>query len=253
MGEIKDKEKIAELCGAIIGDGWIQSNEKGLFLAGDQVEDKDYYDFRISKLISDLFVKVKPRSFPYWRVYGISIYKKRIIKRFLDLDLPKGPKSFSAKIPKWILNSNKSILKSFVRGLFDTGGSIFFQKDYTKYANKFNAKYHVKARINFSSISFNLQEQLKKVLDRLGYRSTFRSLRKGLSKNRNNNDVHIVRINEIKGVHRFFKEIIPGNPKHTTRYLVWKKFGFCPPYTNINQRKDILKKKLNPYSLYKQG
>ena len=35
MGKIQDKEKIAELVGAIIGDGWIQSNEQNFFIAGD--------------------------------------------------------------------------------------------------------------------------------------------------------------------------------------------------------------------------
>jgi hypothetical protein len=72
MGRIQD-EDIAEFCGAMIGDGWIQNNEKCLFLAGDPLEDKDYYDNHISKLISKIIIPIKPKSFPYWKVYGISI------------------------------------------------------------------------------------------------------------------------------------------------------------------------------------
>ena len=39
------------------------------------------------------------------------------------------------------------------------------------------------------------------------------------------------------------------NPVKLTRYLVWKKFGFCPPHTNLQQRKDILNGKLNIYNI----
>ncbi|MBI2148125.1 hypothetical protein HYU23_00445 [Candidatus Woesearchaeota archaeon] len=39
--------------------------------------------------------------------------------------------------------------------------------------------------------------------------------------------------------------------KHLTKYLVWKKFGFCPHYTNLPQRELILKGELDPYSFYK--
>ncbi len=63
MGKVQEKLKIAELCGAAIGDGWIQSNEKGFFLAGDPKEEKEYYDNRISKLVSDLISPVKNKKF----------------------------------------------------------------------------------------------------------------------------------------------------------------------------------------------
>jgi len=250
MGEIQDKKKSSEICGAIIGDGWIQSNERGFFLAGDPLEDKDYYDNHISKIFKDIISPVKPKEFPYWKVYGISLYKKELIKKLISLGLPKGKKVNSAFIPRWIMKSNKTIVKAFIRGLFDTDGCIFFQKDYTKYAKDFNKKYHTKARIRISSISFNLIDQIFELFNRLNYRVTKRKIKRGFSNNRNNNDVYILEMNEIKGIDRFFVELQPGNQKHLTKYRVWKKFGFCPPNTTLKQRKEILKNKINPYRLY---
>jgi hypothetical protein len=249
MGGIKDKEKLAEICGAMIGDGWIQSNEQSFFLAGDPKEDKDYYDNHISKLISKLIVPVKPKEFLYWKVYGISIHTKSQVKKLLDLGLPKGKKVKTAEVPRWIIEADLNTIKSFIRGFFDTDGCVFCQKDYTKYAKEFESKYHTKIRIRISSVSKKLIEEVFLLCKKCG----FRCVKRVKIINRvNRADVHILEVNEIKGIHRWFNELKPSNPKHTTKYLVWKKHGFCPPYTTIKQRKDILKKKINPYKLYKQ-
>jgi hypothetical protein len=138
-------------------------------------------------------------------------------------------------------------------GSLDADGCIFCQKDYTKYANDFNSKYHSKIRLRISSISKTLIDQLFILCKKHGFRCVKRTLKRGFAYHRNCSDAHILEINEIKSIHRWFKELSPSNPKHTTKYLIWKKFGFCPPCTTIQQRKDILKNKLNPYYLYKQG
>ena len=249
MGEIQE-EKIAEFCGAVIGDGWIQSNEKGFFLAGDPLEDREYYDSHITPMVKDILIETKPREFPYWKVYGISLYKKKHIKKLRSFGLPKGKKVDTAEVPSWIRNSNKKIKSAFVRGVFDTDGCIFCQKDYTKYANTFNAKYHVKARLRFTSISKNLIEQVMDLMKGLGFRCSKRRIKRGFSNDRNNHDVFILELNKLDGIKRFFEELKPSNPRHVTKYLIWKKFGFCPPKTTISQRKDILKNVLNPYELY---
>jgi len=253
MGKTQDKCSKAELCGALIGDGWIHSNERNLFLAGDPKEDKSYYDYRITQLFNNLSIKVNPKHFPYWKVYGISLYSKSKIKKFLDLGVPKGKKSFTAEVPEWIKKSNKYIKSSFIRGLFDTDGGIWCQKDYTKYANNFNSKYHTKIRLRFTSISIQLQKQTLKLLNDLNYKCKLRILKnRDTIKRPNNKDVHIIAMDKLKDIHNFFNKLIPSNEKHLTKYRIWKEYGFCPPYTKIKQRKDILKKKINPYDLYKQ-
>ena len=159
MGGIQDQE-VAELCGAIAGDGWIQSNQKGIFITGDPLEDKDYYDDHISKIVSENFCPVVPKDFPYWGVYGISIYSRKIISKFVGLDLPLGTKGDSVSIPKWISEGDKKLMNSFVRGFFDTDGGIFCQKDYTAYAKEFDKKFHTKIRLRMSSISGKLIKEI---------------------------------------------------------------------------------------------
>lgn len=250
MGKIQGKEKLAEFFGAMIGDGWIQTNEKGLFLTGNPIEDKEYYDNKITPLVNELIAPVKPKNFPYWKVYGIGIYKKEIIKELLNQGLSKGKKVEIVSIPSWIIHSNNDIKRAFIRGIFDTDGCIFMQKDYTKYANKFNTTHHTKSRIRITSISKKLIKEISFLLNSLNFRHTVRGREGGFRHNRNNSSSYFIEINSIQDIHRFFKEIKPNNPKHITKYLIWKKFGFCPPKTTISQRKDILKNAFSPYSLY---
>lgn len=250
MGKIQDKEKISEICGAIIGDGWIQSNERNFFLAGDPVEDKDYYDIHLSRLFKEVLTSVKVKSFPYWKVYGISIHNQNLIRKLLGWGLPKGKKTHIVRVPRWIKDSEDKIKKAFLRGLFDTDGCVFCQKSYGKYNNEFDLNYHSKIRLRITSVSQKLIEDIFLLCEKLGLRVTKIKINGGFKHNRNCSDVYLLNINEMNSIKRWFVEIKPSNNKHTTKYLVWKKFGFCPPYTTIEQRKDILKKKVNPYDLY---
>jgi intein/homing endonuclease len=253
MGEIKNKEDIAELCGAIIGDGWIQSNGKSFFIAGDPLEDKEYYDAHMVPLINKILnLNLKVKNFPYWKVYGTSLHKKEIIKRLLKFGLIGGRKVDVAEIPKWIMKSNKKIKGAFIRGLFDTDGCIFCQRDYTKYAKEFSSKYHSKIRIRISSISEKLMLQVFEIINQLNIHCIKRELKRGWSNNRNNHNVHIIEINKIEDIKKFFDREISKNQKHITKYLIWKKFGFCPPKSTIEQRKQILKNELDPHIFYKQ-
>ncbi len=252
MGGIQEKELTAELCGAIIGDGWIQSNEQSFFIAGDPLEDKEYYDAHSSKIIEKILIPVTPKSFPYWKVYGIGIYRQEIVRKLIDLDLPVGKKVDTARVPDWILNSNSKVIHSFLRGFFDADGSIFCQKDYTKYAKKFDSKFHTKIRLRMSSVSLELAKQTNDLCNLCNFGSVHRVLEGGKRYGRNYSDVGIIEINKIESIKKWFEELKPSNPKHVTKYRVWKKFGFCPPKTSIYQRKEILKSNIDPYLFYKQ-
>ena len=252
MGEIQ-KEDIAEFCGATIGDGWIQSNEKSFFLAGDPTDDKEYYDFRIVPLINKILnIELNAKDFPYWKVYGISIHKKELIKKLISFGLPTGKKVDIAEIPRWIMKSNKKVISAFIGGLFDTDGCIFFSRDYTKYATEFTSKYHSKVRIRISSISKRLMTQTEKIVNKIGIHCIKRELKRGWANNRNNHNVYILEINRIEDIKEFFDGRISKNPKHVTKYKIWKRFGFYPPKLTVEQRKQILKNELDPNIFYKQ-
>jgi len=51
-------------------------------------------------------------------------------------------------------------------------------------------------------------------------------------------------------VKKWFNIIGSNNPKHITKFLVWKKYGFCPPRTTIKERQKFLKGVSDPFSYY---
>ena len=44
-----------------------------------------------------------------------------------------------------------------------------------------------------------------------------------------------------------------NSTKHLTKYKIWKKFSYCPPNTNIQQRKQILGGNINIEGFYKKN
>jgi len=65
----------------------------------------------------------------------------------------------------------------------------------------------------------------------------------GFSHNINVNTSYSLNIRRIDDINRFFYVIGTSNPKHKTKYEVWKKIGYLPPYTTIKDRKIILNQK----------
>ena len=83
------------------------------------------------------------------------------------------------------------------------------------------------------------------MLEKLGieYRTGFAAA--GFKCNRNRAPVFIIRIDRIKSIDKWFNEVGTHNPRHQTRYDVWKKLGFLPPKTTINERRELLIKNMN--------
>lgn len=63
-------------------------------------------------------------------------------------------------------------------------------------------------------------------------------------------DSYQLRIRKLDQVIKWFDVIGSSNPRHQTKYEVWKKFGFLPPRTSIIERKAMLCGQLDPYSWY---
>ena len=96
--------EIAEIFGAFIGDGWIESDKDALYITGSPTEDKEYYDKHLGPLFSKHFTLVNPKKFTYWGVYGIVTYKKEVINKAIILGFQVGHKSLVAKIPEYSLD-----------------------------------------------------------------------------------------------------------------------------------------------------
>lgn len=75
-------------------------------------------------------------------------------------------------------------------------------------------------------------------------------LRVTSSKKKNRKDCYHIEVWNSININKWFDIIGSKNPKHLTKYLVWKKFGFCPPRTSVKERNKFLKGELNPKLSY---
>ena len=57
-------------------------------------------------------------------------------------------------------------------------------------------------------------------------------------------------LNGIKNLEKWLNTIGIGNPTKYSRFLIWKKYGFCPPNTMYTERLKILKGLINPNKFY---
>ena len=217
----KINNDIAEICGAIVGDGWIQKRGCSMVIAGHMTEDRDYYNQHFISLFSKNFIKVNPKEFPYWRVYGFGMYKKKFVQELSNLGIPSSKKVNIVRLPQWIFNSKKEIKYSFLRGLFDTDGCIYMYKSYGKWDKGFRSIYHHKPRIVITSVSKDLIYDLIDLGKEVSINFKGPKIRKGGFKyNKNNSDSYILEINKIQEIINWFEKTVkPKNPKHITKYL----------------------------------
>ena len=97
---------------------------------------------------------------PSTRVFGFQIWNNEIVKFKQNLGLPLG-KKFELEIPKEFIDK-KELLTACIRGIFDTDGCLYLEK-------KNNKLY---PRIQISTISLKLSEQLANLLNSIGLRTT---------------------------------------------------------------------------------
>ncbi|MBU2560894.1 MAG: hypothetical protein KKD17_01255 [Nanoarchaeota archaeon] len=64
--------------------------------------------------------------------------------------------------------------------------------------------------------------------------------REGFKNERNIHDSFALNIRRKDQIEKWFEVIGTNNPRHQTRYAVWKKIGYLPPKTNINERMALL-------------
>ncbi len=156
---MKITPELAEVCGIHAGDGYLRGGIKNrweLDISG-HVEEKEYYDLHIKNLFEKVFrINIHCRFFPGRNTYGFVIRDKDIIKFMHDLGFPYGAKSTIVKVPDKIMNSNDSVLLSrFLRGLFDTDGSVHFRRSYGKKYTEFKKKIIIILEFSFQQFLKN--------------------------------------------------------------------------------------------------
>lgn len=254
---VSRNEYTAELVGLSFGDGGLtyrsNSNRVKFQLRGDMKEEKENYDNYIAPLFDkEIMIPIFNRKvgFVYnkrMNFYGICVESVKIEKPLNYLGIPSGVKK-ELFIPEWI-KENDEYSKRFLRGLFDTDGSVHCQRNYSIKNNK----YHTQIRISIVSISKNLINGLIGILDRLGIKYVLTEKEPNMNGGFNRKRAYGVKICGGIQVNKWFNEIGSKSHKHLTKYEVWRRFGFCPPYTTLEERRKMLKNEVSPYNYYSGG
>lgn len=240
--------ELAEICGIHAGDGYmrLRGGNKGEVDISGHMEEKDYYDFHVTPLFNKVFnLDIEGKTFSRGS-YGFVSYRKEIRDTLISLGFPKGKKSKTVRIPQQILEShNFKIYGAFLRGLFDTDGNLYFRKSYTG-TNEFKSSYNHYPLIRLVSISKFLIEDVIKMLHDLDITFNYHCR---APKKKNESREYILAISGLDGLEKWMDLVGTKNSVKLTRYLVWKKFGFCPSNTTLQQREDILNGKLDIYNI----
>lgn len=244
---IKFTPELAEICGVHAGDGYLRGNGKWeLDISGD-VEEKDYYDFHLIPLLKKVFkIKIIGRYFPHRNTYGFVIRDRRVIETIHQVGFPYGAKSLTVKIPELILK-DKELLISFLRGYFDTDGSLYFKRRKSGSYSIFKKTRHYYPTLSFTTISKPLVEDLKKALKKLGFSFVYYSYK---SKNPKEHLQHNLYLYGNKKLYKWMKLIGIKNPTKDSRFQIWQKYGFCPVKTTYPQRLKTLEGTIDPNIFY---
>jgi len=209
-------EGLAEFIGAFVGDGCLScykrsdrnGNIEEIQFTGSWEKDSPYYLEIIQPIVRENFNvsgNIKHRKDD--DTVRFRITNKKVISFLRNLGFNFGPKATIVKIPDKILN-DPSLHKSFLRGLFNTDGTIYkrYSKKYKNH-NKFYQNYKV---VQFKMASEELILQVHSMLEELGFNPN-RVIK--------TNDCWVCRVTFQKDVNNFGKEIITNHKYHRERFL----------------------------------
>jgi hypothetical protein len=224
--------------GVHIGDGCMQifpSKHDYRVTFWGSVEEFNYYDKILKTILIKLYDlrniairKVSTENTIYLRVCS----KQMVLFKHDVLGLPCGKKSKIETLPVFVKNSEK-LLKECISGLFDTDSSLRFIRKREKYDYP---------QISLKSSNENLAKDVNKQLNDLGFNTAFHFENLIDSRTGKRYPLWIIDINGRKMLEKWMKEISFRNSIHLTKYGIWKKHGFCPPKTTLQQRLKILDK-----------
>ncbi|MFA6076515.1 MAG: LAGLIDADG family homing endonuclease [Candidatus Paceibacterota bacterium] len=183
----KYSEDLAEFFGIMLGDGHISHFQVVVSLGNKEEKYAEYVKSLIKKIFKTN-VKISLRSKGYRDVYLGSV---AITSWLLKEGLVHNKVKSQVDVPMWIFSKN-NFIKRFLRGFFDTDGSVY------------KLKYGI--QVSFCNRSLPILLSLQKMLKKLEYNPSRLS----------SYNMYLTKREDVK---RFFQEIKPSNPKHVSRYL----------------------------------
>lgn len=238
-----NNEELAEACGIHAGDGHLRNKNynRELDISGS-FEEEIYYLNKVIPLFSKVFnVNIKGRTFPKRGTYGFIIRDKKTIEKMHELGFPYGRKSNIVSAPEFVMKtSNIRIKSAFLRGLFDTDGSVYFLRSRGKKYCEFKRNFNYYPVINITTTSKSLFEDTKRLLDEVGFDYSY-DVRK--QTNPKWADAHRIWIKGERVV-EWMEKVGINNPIKSSRYEIWKKYGHCPSNTTYSERLSILRNEI---------
>lgn len=187
-------EHLAEFFGIMLGDGHLSYYQVTVTLGTKELEYARY----VEQLFHTLF-KVPVKLIVNRKGHKVVYFgSRRVVEWLLKEGLVNSKVKSQVGVPAWIY-SQKSFMRKFLKGFFDTDGSIY--------------RLRFGLQISFTNYSFPILEGLQKALQALNYKT---SKLTGVNVKR----LYLTKRDDIK---RFFCEIQPANPKHKRRFREFEK------------------------------
>lgn len=195
--------ELAEFIGIVIGDGNLYRFPRTgrVQITGHRELDWEYYNKHVLELINSIG-NFNPKIKQYTRkatftIDSLALYNL-MKKRF---GIPSGPKAYIVCIPDAIMESDVSLRRAVLRGLFDTDGGVGFDKR-TVYKKPY-------VRVNFTTASIDLIQQISRTLKELAIPHSLHA--------RPDASAFQIQINGPRNVKKFVDSIGFANPRHTTK------------------------------------
>ena len=177
----------------MFGDGCLSRTERSVQIAitGNKVDDENYLLGHVKTLFLKVFdLELTSRYRHGENTMDLYRHSKKVASVLHSWGMPFGLKKLEVLVPKL-----EVIPKAFIRGVFDTDGSVY-------------RKYGPYAQIQFKAVSKSLMNFMREHLVALGFHPT--RLRPDETKFR----FSLCRQNEVD---TFFRTVSPTNPKHLER------------------------------------
>ncbi|MFQ6129787.1 MAG: LAGLIDADG family homing endonuclease [Candidatus Hadarchaeaceae archaeon] len=229
--EVKQTNAIFELVGVLLGDGYVyyKPPHHHIEISGNATDDRPYLENYLSKLLQNLVSK-EIHLYEHYDRKGksirLTVYSKELVTYLInEIGLVYGKKKAEiAEIPKQLFRARWNKTKLILRGFVDTDGCLFF-------CQKGTYKKHSYPMIEMRSASPKLLNQFQNLLQSNGFNPRLRSV-----KSRYKSKASYLYLSGEKQLSKWIYEIGFRNPKHMTKYQVWKQIGYCSPGTALKER-----------------
>jgi hypothetical protein len=222
---LERKQKLAEFIGIMLGDGNLNRQSNCITIVGS-LEDKHYFVTTVIPIIQSLFqVNPKLRRRNDTNAYYID-FNSRQVMDFLtaEIGLVRGNK-VNASIPLYI-TSSPELIPCFLRGLFDTDGCIKFSKQ------KNSKNYY--PRIQFCLRYAEFSKSLGPLMESIGFRFCYWKEIRLLG------TLLYYQLSGLYNLEAWMSPVRPHNMVHMSKYLFWRRFGYCPPKSSLTSRCNAL-------------